>query len=108
LIKRKRRVGSVVCYSLLVLVTVFVFSIDSFADASEEESIPASAYVAYINPYYFSDFGFGVYSLDYLGVSKKPYLTEGLDDNSDLDEIVRAYEKATEHLGQKNNCPRRR
>jgi len=86
---------------VLVISAVFVFSIDSFADESEDESIPASAYVAYMNPYYFSDFGFGVYSLDYLGVSKKPYLTEGLNDDSDLDEIVRAYNKANEHLSQK-------
>lgn len=69
-------------------------------EAEEEKSIPAVAVIAYQNPYYLSDYDFGIHILDYLEVSKLPYLTEGLTDDSDLNEIARAYEKSTESVTQ--------
>ena len=74
--------------------------LESNEEPEEEKSIPAVALIAYQNPYYLSDYDFGIHILDYLEVSKLPYLTEGLDDDSDLNEIARAYEKSTEILTQ--------
>ena len=83
-----------VCFVLFFL--VIFFPTNSLAD----DSVPAAAYIAYENPFYMSDYDFGIYILDYLDISKQPYLTEGLDDDSDLDEIARAYEKASADLTQ--------
>jgi len=91
--KEKRIILSLLVISVAIIILIPI--------AYAETQVPGIVVGVQLDPYYFSEGGFGIGILKYYGIPLTPYLTPQTNSNSSISEILNAYNQAIDKAGIK-------